>query len=54
MLDYWLIYRPVIEKMCSYRDMFVEEAFTFAQIHDMHALLDLAAYDNAVSMIEDK
>jgi len=43
----------VIEKMCSYRDMFVDEIFTFAQIHDMHAVMDLSAYDNALSMIED-
>lgn len=46
-LEHWLFFRPVVEGLCTYREMMVEQIFTFDQIFEMHELLDLKAYDEA-------
>lgn len=43
----WLIWRPVLAGECSYREMFVDQVFSFNDIHAMHEYLDLKLYDSA-------
>jgi hypothetical protein len=48
-MEFYFLWRPVLEKMCSYKELFVDEVFTFVDIASMHEALDLQAYDEAAS-----
>lgn len=45
--EYWLLWRPVMNNVCSFREMFVDEIFSFEQIFAMHEMLDLRVFDHA-------
>ena len=45
----WFLWRPVVQEVCSYTDMFVAERFTFGDIHLMHQMLDLKQYSEILA-----
>lgn len=51
---YWFLWRPVMAEVCSFDAMFIEERYSFADIHRMHEMLDLKTYQEIVaSHVED-
>ncbi len=46
---YWFLYRPVMSEVCTFAEMFVEERFTFLQIHRMHEMLDVQQFNEIVA-----
>lgn len=46
---HWFLYRPVYSEMCTYEAMFVDERFSFFDIHRMHELLDLKQLNEIVA-----
>jgi hypothetical protein len=50
--ELWLLWRPVIAEVATYEAMFVHQYFSFADIHRLHEMLDLKAYDDAVGQAE--
>lgn len=45
----WFLFRPVVQEACSYSEMFVDERFTFRDIHLMHEILDFKQYGEIVA-----
>lgn len=45
----WFLYRPVSQSMCTYREMFIDEIFSFKDIHAMHEILDLQQFNELVA-----
>ena len=50
----WFLFRPVMQDVCTYAEMFLDERFTFADIHLMHEMLDVRQYGEILANhIED-
>jgi hypothetical protein len=49
---YWFLWRPVYSECCTYKEMFVDELFSFYDIHRMHEMLDVKAFGEAASLDE--
>lgn len=50
---YWFLYRPVYADICTYAEMFLDERFSFAEIHLMHELLDLKQFNDIVATTQE-
>jgi hypothetical protein len=46
---YWFLYRPVMADVCTYESMFIDERFSFYDIHQMHELLDVKQFSEMVA-----
>lgn len=46
---YWFLWRPVLAEACSYEAMFVDQRFTFTDIHRMHEMLDVKQFNEIVA-----
>ena len=42
--EYWFFWRPVVQGICTFSEMWVEEKYTFEEINSMHELLDFKFY----------
>lgn len=50
----WFLFRPVVQDVCTYAEMFIDERFSFRDIHLMHEMLDFKQYSEIVANhIED-
>jgi hypothetical protein len=47
---HFFLYRPVMADLCSYEAMFIDERFSFAEIHLMHELLDVKQFSEITSL----
>ena len=47
--QYWFLYRPVMADLCSYEAMFLDERFSFRDIHEMHEMLDVKQFHEIVA-----
>jgi hypothetical protein len=49
----YFLWRPVMCEMCSFADMFIDERFSFRDIHDMNEMLDLKQFQEMVAYDTD-
>ena len=50
---YWFLFRPIMGGLCTYSEMFIEEKFSFYDIHRMHEILDVKSFSETVAMERD-
>lgn len=50
--DKWIFWRLINEKLCTYRDVFVDNTLNWHDVFAMHEYLDRRAYDNALSQYQ--
>lgn len=51
--EYWFLWRPVFAEVCTYREMFVDEIFSFYDVHRMHEMLDVQQLKEMISLERD-
>lgn len=47
---HFFLYRPVMADVCTYAEMFIDERFSFAEIHLMHEMLDVKQFAEITSL----
>lgn len=47
---HFFLYRPVMADLCTYEAMFIDERFSFSEIHLMHELLDVKQFSEITAV----